>query len=73
MFDLEDTDGMIRCILWPEQFVRFGELIQADAIRVVRGAIDKRPGSEEANLIVNEIHPPRGPGGPLHPRHRPSA
>ena len=33
------------------------ELIQPDAIVVVRGAIDKRPGSEEANLIVNEIIP----------------
>ena len=30
---------------------------QADAILVLRGAIDKRPGSEEANLIVNEIIP----------------
>ena len=55
MFDLEDSAGMIRCILWPDTFVRYGELVAADAIRVVRGAIDKRPGSEEANLIVNEI------------------
>ena len=55
MFDLEDTAGIIRCILWPEQFVQYGELVEADAIRVVRGAIDKRPGSDEANLIVNEI------------------
>ncbi len=57
MFDLEDTDGMMRCILWPEQFVSYGELVQGDAIVAVRGAIDKRPGSEEANLIVNELIP----------------
>ena len=57
MFDLEDTEGMIRCIVWPDQFVHYEGLIQADAIVVVRGAVDKRPGSEEANLIVNEIIP----------------
>jgi len=57
MFDLEDTDGIMRCIVWPEQFAQFGELVQPDAIVVVRGAVDKRPGSEEANLIVNEIIP----------------
>jgi DNA polymerase-3 subunit alpha len=55
MFDLEDTAGTLRCILWPEQFVQYGELIQPDVVRIVRGAVDKRPGSEEANLIVNEI------------------
>jgi DNA polymerase-3 subunit alpha len=57
MFDLEDTEGMIRCIVWPDQFVNYEELIQPDAIVVIRGAIDKRPGSEEANVIVNEMIP----------------
>ena len=55
MFDLEDTAGIIRCILWPEQFAQFGELVQPDAVRVALGVIDKRPGSEEANLIINEL------------------
>ena len=57
MFDLEDKDGIMRTIIWPEQFAQYGELVQPDAILVVRGAIDKRPGSEEANLIVNEVIP----------------
>jgi DNA polymerase III subunit alpha len=57
MFDLEDTEGIIRCIVWPDQFVNYEALINPDAIVVVRGAVDKRPGSEEANLIVNEIIP----------------
>lgn len=57
MFDLEDTAGIMRCILWPEPFVQYGEMVQPDAILVVLGAIDKRPGSEEANLIVNELIP----------------
>ncbi|MGO9109881.1 MAG: DNA polymerase III subunit alpha [Thermoguttaceae bacterium] len=57
MFDLEDTEGIMRCICWPEQFTQFGELIQAEMICVLRGAVDKRAGSEEANLIVNEVIP----------------
>ena len=57
MFDLEDTEGMVRCICWPEQFATFGHLVQADVILAVRGAVDRRPGSEESNLIVNELIP----------------
>ena len=57
MFDLEDTEDMIRCICWPEQFVTYEEFIKSDAIVVIRGVVDKRPGSDEANLIVNEIIP----------------
>jgi DNA polymerase-3 subunit alpha len=57
MFDLEDMSGIIRCILWPEDYANFGHLVVADAILVVRGAVDRRPGSEESNLIVNELIP----------------
>lgn len=57
MFDLEDLEGMLRCIVWPEQFAEFGHLVQPDAILLVRGAVDRRPGSEESNLIVNELIP----------------
>jgi len=57
MFDLEDTAGIMRCILWPEQYAEYGERVEADAIVGVLGVIDKRPGSEEANLIVNELIP----------------
>ena len=57
MFDLEDTEGLMRCICWPEQFVVYEDAIKSDSIAVVRGVVDKRPGSEEVNLIVNEIIP----------------
>ena len=55
MFDLEDMTGMMRCILWPEDFAAFGHWSRPTPILAVRGVIDKRPGSEEANLIVNEL------------------
>ncbi len=57
MWDLEDMHGIMRCILWPEDFAKHGHLVEADKIVVVRGVIDKRPGSEDANFIVNEIIP----------------
>jgi len=56
MFDLEDVDGTIRCILWPDGFAEMGNLVVADSILLVRGAIDRR-GGEEANLVVNELIP----------------
>jgi len=57
MFDLEDMDGLVRSICWPEDFARLGEQIQADAVVLVAGSIDRRAGSEETNLIVNEVVP----------------
>jgi DNA polymerase-3 subunit alpha len=56
-FDLEDMAGNIRCIMWPEQFAQFGESLQADAVIVARGALDRRGGGDEANLIINELVP----------------
>ena len=56
-FDLEDMEGNIRCIMWPEQFAQFGEQLQAEAIVVLRGVLDRRGGGDEANLIVNELIP----------------
>jgi DNA polymerase III subunit alpha len=57
MFDLEDLEGIVRCIVWPEQFASFGQLVQADAILAVRGVVERRPGTDEANVIVNELLP----------------
>jgi DNA polymerase-3 subunit alpha len=57
MWDLEDLDGVIRCILWPEQFAEFGHLVAADAILAMRATVDRRPGAEEVNLIVTELIP----------------
>ncbi|MEX0978349.1 MAG: DNA polymerase III subunit alpha, partial [Pirellulales bacterium] len=57
MFDLEDMSGTVRCILWPEDFATHGHLLQNDATLVVKGAVDRRPGSDEPNVIVNELIP----------------
>jgi DNA polymerase-3 subunit alpha len=57
MWDLEDLDGIVRCICWPEQFAEFGQLVKADAILAMRATIDRRPGSDDVNLIVQELIP----------------
>ena len=57
MWDLEDLDGIMRCIMWPEQFAEFGHLVQPDAILGIVGKVDRRPGAEEVNLIVDKLMP----------------
>ncbi len=57
MFDLEDMNGLVRSICWPEEYARLGDHLQPDAVVIVGGSIDRRAGSEETNLIVNEIVP----------------
>ncbi len=57
MWDLEDLDGIVRCIIWPEQFAQFGHLVKADAILAMRATVDRRPGNEDVNLIVQELIP----------------
>ncbi len=56
-FDLEDMQGVVRCILWPKQFADQGEAVQADAVVLARGVCDRRGGGDEVNLIINELIP----------------
>ncbi len=56
-FDLEDMEGSIRCILWPDDYEVFGELVKPDAILVAHGSLDRRGGGDEVNLIVSELIP----------------
>ena len=55
MFDLEDVDGAIRTIAWPQTFASVGELIKPDAVVVVQGKLDYR--GDEPNLIVDKLIP----------------
>jgi DNA polymerase-3 subunit alpha len=55
-FDLEDLHGMVRCIVWPEEFVTIGQYVRPDAILIARGIIDRR-GGDETNMIVRDLIP----------------
>ena len=52
-FDLEDPSGIVRCIMWPEDYARLGDKIQPEAVVFLKGKVDRR--SREPNLIVNQL------------------
>jgi DNA polymerase-3 subunit alpha len=52
-FDFEDDSGSVRCIIWPEQFAKYGELVKAEQIGFVQGKVEVR--GSEPNLIVDRI------------------
>ncbi|WP_437204903.1 DNA polymerase III subunit alpha [Planctomicrobium sp. SH664] len=53
-FDLEDGAGVVRCIMWPDDYANEGEKIKQDEIIIVRGRADAR--GREPNLIVNKVY-----------------
>lgn len=52
-FDFEDETAIVRCIMWPEEFARQGELIVPEALLYLRGKVDRR--GREPNIIVNKM------------------
>ena len=56
-FDLEDMQGVVRCILWPNGYAEMGDKVQPDAVLLARAVCDRRGGGDEVNLIINELVP----------------
>jgi DNA polymerase III subunit alpha len=54
-FSLEDRDGIVEAIAWPETYQKHEALIQGDDPVVVRGKLDVD--EERAQIIVDEIRP----------------
>jgi len=52
-FDFETPDGMIRCIMWPEDYARHGESVKAEEVGYVRGRVDRR--GREPNIIASQL------------------
>jgi len=52
-FDFEDPHGIVRCIMWPEQFAQQGDLVQPEMVCFVKGRIDRR--GREPNVIVDRL------------------
>ena len=52
-FDLEDSHGVVRCIMWPDDFADAGHKVVQDTIVIVKGRIDLR--GREPNVIVNKL------------------
>jgi DNA polymerase-3 subunit alpha len=56
-FDLEDMEGAVRCICWPNKFQDYAQWIQEQAVIIMRATVDKRGGDDDVNLLANEIIP----------------
>src|SRR4029079_10323458 len=52
-FDFEDVHGSVRCIMWPEEFAKFGEQVKAETICFLEAKVDRR--GREPNLIVHGL------------------
>uniref|UniRef100_A0A7C4QR44 DNA polymerase III subunit alpha n=1 Tax=Schlesneria paludicola TaxID=360056 RepID=A0A7C4QR44_9PLAN len=52
-FDFEDRTGVVRCIMWPEEFARLGGKVAAEEVRFLKGKVDKR--GREPNVIVDGL------------------
>jgi DNA polymerase-3 subunit alpha len=55
VFMLEAEDGKLEAVVYPEAFTKFGHLIAADAMVLVRGKYDRD--EETSKLVVAEITP----------------
>jgi DNA polymerase-3 subunit alpha len=52
---IEDFSGSVKCILWSDQFMRFGDLVKADAILLFDGKVEWREGIGEPDVIVERV------------------
>ena len=52
-FDFEDSTGIVRCIIWPEDYARAEDKVRTEAICIIRGRVDRR--GREPNVIVNQF------------------
>ncbi|MDR1491318.1 MAG: DNA polymerase III subunit alpha [Planctomycetaceae bacterium] len=57
MFDFEDMDGMIRSIIWPEQYALCSHLVKSDSVLVAVGKIDKSrsQADADANFVIDRL------------------
>ncbi len=54
-FSLEDREGAVECIVWPEAYQKFEGVIMGDEPVVVRGKLDVD--DERAQIIVDDLRP----------------
>jgi DNA polymerase-3 subunit alpha len=50
---LEDFTGLAECVMWPDDFVRYKDLVAEDRPFVVRGFVERN--REEPGLVLNRI------------------
>ncbi|MDR1268802.1 MAG: DNA polymerase III subunit alpha, partial [Planctomycetaceae bacterium] len=58
MFTLEDIEGPIRSIVWPDQYAKYAPLVKSESIIFAAGRIDRTRGQGEndGNFIINALY-----------------
>jgi DNA polymerase-3 subunit alpha len=54
-FHIEDFTGSVRCILWSDEYVRYQELIAADAVLLFEGVLNWSEGRAEPDFQVKRV------------------
>jgi DNA polymerase-3 subunit alpha len=54
-FQLEDREGTVECIAWPETYQKYENIISGDQPVVAKGRLDVD--EERAQIILEEVHP----------------
>jgi DNA polymerase III subunit alpha len=52
---LEDFSGSAKCILWSDQFARFGDDVKLDSILLLDGKLESRDSAAEPDIIVERV------------------
>jgi DNA polymerase-3 subunit alpha len=52
---VEDFTGSVKCIFWSDQYARFKDELQPDAILLFDGKVEWREGSTEPDVIVEKV------------------
>ncbi len=52
-FNFEDLRGNVRCIIWPDDYVRLAEKLEPEACLFLQGKIDRR--GREPSLVVHNV------------------
>jgi len=50
---IEDREGGVKCVLWPEVFGKFESIVKNDAALLIRGKLE--PEDSSATIIVDEV------------------
>ncbi len=54
---IEDLTGSIECVMWPDDYIQFKDLFEDDAIRFVKGAVERNrdePGLQLTKVLTLE-------------------
>lgn len=53
MFDFDDAQKTVRCIMWPEEYAAQGHKVEPETVCYLKGRLDHR--GREPNVIVNKV------------------